>query len=228
LDNQPRFIYDNDTLLRKQKCQDAWLSGLHTAFLSISAGCLNASMMVIRFRPAGAFPLIGLPLNELKDLVVDADLVFGPSIFELREALLATPTGLEKMRVARRWFLNRLQGGAGPHAAMNRAVEWMHRDASLTTLARIAEVSGFSQKHFIHLFKQHVGLAPKVYQRIVRFNRVLNELESQRTINWTTLSHDCGYYDQSHFIREFNQFAGFNPGEYLREQGEYVHYVPVA
>jgi AraC-like DNA-binding protein len=97
----------------------------------------------------------------------------------------------------------------------------------LLTIAAIQEKTGFSNKHFIHLFEKYVGASPKTYLRIMKFQRVLRAVEEARQIQWTDIAYSCGYYDQAHFIKEFKRFSGFNPGAYLSERGEFLNYLPV-
>jgi methylphosphotriester-DNA--protein-cysteine methyltransferase len=77
---------------------------------------------------------------------------------------------------------------------------------------------GYSHKHIIHLFKEKCGLAPKMIQRVFRFNRVLIKALQHSSMNWTSLSHEGGYTDQSHFIRDFKQFTGFTPQALNKQQ----------
>jgi AraC-like DNA-binding protein len=86
---------------------------------------------------------------------------------------------------------------------------------------------GISQKHLISMFSNKVGLAPKAFSRISKFQKVIHQLESIKRIEWTWIATDCGYYDQSHFIKEFSEFSGVNPSEYLTQRGEYINYLPV-
>lgn len=107
-------------------------------------------------------------------------------------------------------------------------MEYILRYPSETQIRKLTEKVGYSQKHFIDLFKKYVGVSPKSYLRIIRFQKVILEIEKNREINWSTIAYDCGYYDQSHFINDFKKFSGFTPNEYLRKKNENLNYVPIA
>ncbi len=94
-------------------------------------------------------------------------------------------------------------------------------------ISGIASDLGLSQKHFIDLFRDRVGLTPKKFCRVRRFQNALHHMEHDRRLDWAGLATDIGYYDQSHFIRDFHSFAGLNPSAYLTERGEYVGFIPV-
>jgi AraC-like DNA-binding protein len=77
---------------------------------------------------------------------------------------------------------------------------------------------GLSQRRFIEVFKTEVGLTPKLLHRVQRFQRVLALARRATAPDWSRLALDCGYFDQSHLIRDFVAFSGFSPAEFLRHQ----------
>ncbi|MES1249999.1 MAG: AraC family transcriptional regulator [Chitinophaga rupis] len=226
LTTTPKYLFDPVTFEEKQKCERAWVSGMHSQFICISAA-KEACMLVIRFRPGGSYPFLQVPLNELNDRVIDAEVLFGEKILFLREQLALTSSIREKFILTENWLLSVANFNQPIEAIISFAVARITQSPTLLSLEDIAAKSGYSQKQFIHIFKTHLGQTPKVYQRITRFNRVLQEIEKTQSVHWTRLCLDLGYYDQAHFIREFQEFAGFNPKDFLKQRGEYIHYVPV-
>ena len=77
-----------------------------------------------------------------------------------------------------------------------------------------------TQKHLISQFKKFVGLTPKNYQRIQRFNEIFMQMQNDQFLSWSDIALQCGYSDQSHFIREFKHFSGFNPESYLKHEDQ--------
>ena len=75
----------------------------------------------------------------------------------------------------------------------------------------LARELGYSQKHVIALFRDHVGLPPKLLARIVRFDRLMTHLRGGGTGTWADLAATFGYYDQSHLVRDVRQFTGSTP-----------------
>ncbi len=72
-----------------------------------------------------------------------------------------------------------------------------------------------TQKHLIEQFKKFCGLTPKVLHRIFRFNDILQQIQNKQNISWSQVAYLSGYSDQSHFIKEFKEFSGFNPNEFI-------------
>jgi methylphosphotriester-DNA--protein-cysteine methyltransferase len=85
-----------------------------------------------------------------------------------------------------------------------------------TPLPILIKKAGYSQKHIIHLFKKYVGITPKYFQRIFRFNQALHALHRAipNQTNWSDI-YAIDYFDQAHFIKEFNHFTGASPHAFI-------------
>lgn len=105
--------------------------------------------------------------------------------------------------------------------------EIIHQSDQIS-LKQLSNKIGYSQKHFISLFKNQVGITPKSYLKIMRFQKAISEIEKFSEVGWTLISNDCGFYDQAHFINDFRLFSGFTPQEYFRSKSDLLNYVPVA
>jgi AraC-like DNA-binding protein len=95
---------------------------------------------------------------------------------------------------------------------------------------RVRDVSdrvGLSSRRLMELFRKQTGLTPKAFQRVRRFQHVLQSLRRQSDGNWAALAMDCGYYDQAHFIHDFRAFAGMTPGEYVTVATPHLNHVPL-
>ena len=113
-----------------------------------------------------------------------------------------------------------------PHRTATRAVSMALETFDRTGgAARVHDVScrlGLSQRRFIQLFAAEVGLTPKLYCRIRRFQRARELVRNVEAPDWTRVAFDCGYFDQSHLIRDFHAFSGLSPESYLRQSREHV------
>ena len=86
---------------------------------------------------------------------------------------------------------------------------------------------GLSPKRFIQLFRDEVGLPPKLFGRVRRFQSVVNRVFGRTAVDWVDEALQSGYYDQSHFAHDFREFTGLTPGAYLARPGEFVNHVPL-
>lgn len=224
--DKPKHIYDNVSLFKKQTCNKAWFSGMHTEYMTIESS-YDSEMMVISFKPGGSFPFIKTSLETFNNKVVDAAVVFGDDFFDFRNELISKESLDDILKCAEKWLLSQLEDTTFEGNIIQHFVEQINQTASSVKLKSVAEQSGYSQKQFIHLFKKYVGITPKQFHRIVRFNEILPSIHKKEDINWTAIATNCGYYDQAHFIKDFQAFSGLNPKQYVEGQGEWPHYIPV-
>lgn len=230
LDDLPRCTYDNETLVPDYHFTKCWLSGLQKNYISISA-LPDSEMFVIKFKPGGAIPYLHKALDEISDSVIPAEQVFGEDVLELRDKIKNASSSTDKYSQAETFLTDRFDADFLPDESVYKAIESIKCDPEFfeTTMMEIIEESGFSKKHFIDLFRKCVGVTPKYFQRILRFNCIIPKVQQQKEISWPQISAECGFYDQAHFIREFRQFSGYNPKAFLTEQkghGE-VNFFPI-
>jgi AraC-like DNA-binding protein len=229
LDEKPQYIYDNETLAVIQTCRHAWVSGVRTRPITIPSG-RGSKMLIVAFRKGKSHPFYPLPVNELRDIVLEADLVFGKSVLDLREQLLACPS-IGKMFCLLEQFLLRLSRNTLSPDSASRCIEYalssIILQPGIVRLPQLSDQIGYSQKHLIGLFKKQVGIPPMQYVKIMRFQKIILELEKKISADWSSIALQNGFYDQSHFIHEFRNFSGFTPGEYLQRKGDTLNYVPV-
>jgi len=230
LTENTQYIYDNETLTPIQACCDTWVSGVRTRPITIPSG-RGSKLLVVVFKRGKAYPFYPFPMDEIADTVAGAELTFGKRVLDLREQLLAARTFLQMFR----WvegFLYRQAGDALSMDSSTRCIEYalatILRESRFCSLQRLSDEIGYSQKHFIDLFREKVGVSPKQYMRIMRFQHAVREIENRRSLHWSEIAVESGYYDQSHFIHDFKAFSGFTPGEYLRRKSPVLNYIPVA
>ena len=94
-------------------------------------------------------------------------------------------------------------------------------------VGQLASCLGTSHLRLIEAFERHVGVKPKLMQRLFRFQRAIALEDARPRLNWTTIAHRCGYYDQAHLVREFQIFAARSPGAYRASRAEYPQHIPV-
>ena len=199
----------------------AFLTGqaTHSYQLQLSG---TVGMAGIVFRPAGLSTLFGLPMYEFSDERVELRAVLGSRVDEWCDKIgeVATPT--ERVKVLEQ-FLNRqlLLKKAEPDRtdyAANRIVA----QQGMVNISELMEELYVCRRQFERQFLQKVGVSPKYYARIRRVGALCYQLSQDHWLvtDWQDLIHQFGYYDQSHFIKEFTQFTGKSPSLYARNNAE--------
>ncbi len=174
-------------------------------------------MFVIQFKAFGAHPYLHVPMHEISDKVVPGSEFRHVNLLGLREEVLAAASSTQKFGIAERWLAEHFVKAQETPAAVVDIVTLLQTEPASKLNEIIDSFSG-TQKHLIAQFKKYIGITPKQYQRILRFNDVFAQMQGDQFLSWSDIAHLCGYSDQSHFIREFRHFSGFNPETFLKKE----------
>lgn len=205
--------FDRDTLKPNETYTNVWVSGFHKDYLSISAH-QNSEMFVIQFKTHGASPFFDFPINRLNNKIVSAEKLFGKEIQDVRNQILNAKTVSEKFNNAENWLLKRFDENKVAPREVQYVLQQI-RSKPISESSAIIAAYPNSQKHLINQFKKYFGLTPKVFHRIFRFNEILYQIQNKQQLKWTDIAYEFEYSDQSHFIKEFKEFSGFNPREFI-------------
>ena len=216
--NQLRF-YDAERSENCSRFSGAIVSGASGRSFAPAA---ETSLIGVHFKPGGAFPFLGLPASDLADTHVDLDTLWGPSAGRLRERLCEARTSAERFQLLQEALLSRLCHGVEHHYAVPAALDMFGKNRARPRVREAAKHLGLSQRRFIQVFKAEVGLTPKLFSRIQRFQQSRTFIQHNPSINWADLAVDLGYFDQSHFIREFLEFSGLSPTDYMNLQKRFI------
>jgi AraC-like DNA-binding protein len=218
-------VYDSLDHRKYKTHNGAILVGAYSQFTVIDTAEQRSTMGAV-FKPGGAFPFFKLPAGELQDTDVSLDTLWGAEAGLLREQLLEAKTPEAKFAAFERALLERMAGASDPpHPGVRFAVGNFRRVPN-RAISTVTDQIGLSQRRFIQLFAQQVGLTPKVYCRVQRFQRVLRHIARCKDgIDWTEVALTCGYFDQAHFIHDFRAFSGINPSSYVANKTQFQNHV---
>ena len=225
LRDEPMRIYDARDLSRCESFSYSVLSGPRTRPFVIDTA-QEDRVFGIEFAPGGSFPFFRLPTSELSDTEVSLECLWRSTANEIRESLLASPDTRSMFAVTQGILMRQLVRPLELHPGVAFA---LHRFCSRpqTTVASVLDRIGLSHRRFAQLFHDQVGLTPKSFSRVQRFQRVLRKVHRASNIDWCGVALDCGYYDQAHFIHDFQEFSGFTPTIYAARTTEHLNHVPL-
>ena len=215
LDGMTRNTFDNRTLEPNAEFTRAWVSGMQRHYISISAHD-DSEMLAVQFKSGGTYPIFHVPMHTLAERVIPGADILDGELLPLRDGVLSAETPGEKFSLVEAWLVERLDEGLIPPPEVDTVIKSLQNNPA-SRFATIVSAYPGSQKHLIDQFKKFVGLTPKAYQRVLRFNEVFSQMQASRSLSWADIADRCGYSDQSHFIREFKTFSGFNPEEFIRQ-----------
>jgi AraC-like DNA-binding protein len=169
----------------------------------------------LKLTPLGAYTLLGVPMDELANEVVDLADVLGPDGARLTERLANTAGWAERFAVLDAFLLTR--SATGPASAPEVGWAWRRlvESGGAVPVGALAHEVGWSRRHLVTRFRQQVGLPPKTAARVIRFEGLLRRVGGAGRAEWSRIAAESGYYDQAHMNRDFREFAGTTPTEYL-------------
>jgi AraC-like DNA-binding protein len=181
----------------------------------------RAAVLGVHFYPGGAFPFLGISPSEVVDTHVELRDLWGVAGRNLREQLLEAGPPSAQLRSLETLLLSRLKRARAGHSAVRVAVSALRTANNAARITEISKLVGLSHRRFIELFEREVGLTPKLYARLQRFHRVKQRIARLHSApSWASFALECGYFDQSHMIRDFVAFSGMSPASYLRGRSQ--------
>src|SRR5271157_608660 len=220
-------VYDRHNTDECRSLRGSAISGAHSGFAGIDTA-EQSSIIGVHFKPGGAFPFLRVPANELRNMHVSMDELWGAAGVDLRNRLLEANTPEAKFRTLEKTLLAQAAGSLTRHPALDFALREFRDMPKLRTISNVIERIGLSKRRFIQVFDERVGLTPKSFCRVRRFQRALRMIARGGRIEWADLAVDCGYFDQAHFIHDFRDFSGLNPSAYLNYRTDHLNHVRLA
>ena len=219
-------VYDPHDTVKFRTLRGPVMVGAHSEFFVIDTAEQH-SVAGVHFKPGGAFPFFGPPASELHNTLVSLEDLWGRLAGQLRERLLEAATPQAKLRVLEQALLAQAAERLERHPAVAFALHEFRSAPHTRTIAEVTGQIGLSAKRFIQVFNGEVGLTPKLFCRVRRFQRVLRRIGAGRPVEWAAVAADCGYFDQAHFIHDFRAFSGINPSTYMAQRTEHLNHVPL-
>lgn len=169
----------------------------------------------IRFTPNGYYKFLGIPQKSFTDDVISLDDVINENSKGLIQHLQEAPDSSHRFRIIVDWLHKaKRETEYDSELVSDFIIKHISCNPRLS-VKELTNKTGYTRKHLVCRFKEEVGLTIKEYQKIYRIYCVLKYVNKVDHISWAQLACKFGFYDQSHLIRDFKQYTGFTPAEYL-------------
>ncbi|WP_236517108.1 helix-turn-helix domain-containing protein [Sandaracinus amylolyticus] len=163
--------------------------------------------------PLGARRLFGRPMSELTSRVVSLRDLLPREHASLCERLATLRTWDARLDLVEGLLATRIESSSIDLRVTTWALRRIEERGGAIDIRALARELGYSHEHVIRTFRDHVGIPPKLFARIVRFDRLVKRIKAGGDVRWPALAQDLGYYDQSHLVRDVKQFTGLTPTE---------------
>jgi AraC-like DNA-binding protein len=171
----------------------------------------STGFLSVRFRPWGAHHFLSLPVSELADRLVSAADLWGTASRELEERLAAATSMGSRVALVEEFLVSRLQTHRKAQAEPLVRAIW--RRGGDVRVAELCAQLGLTERTIERTFATAIGMPPRSFIRLTRFLHACARLRNGAPTSLTRLAHDCGYYDQAHFVADVRAFSGMTPSE---------------
>jgi len=182
------------------------------------------ALMGVQFRPGGAAAFLGMPAAEVCEAHVDLANLWGRQAGQLQADLQARRSTRARFALLERALLARCAEPPLRSRAVRFAVEQLDTPTGTPSIAGLAALTGLTSRRLISLFRDQVGLPPKLYGRVRRLQQAIGLAAAQDLPRWTEIALDTGFYDQSHLVHEFQELLGQTPTAFAGLLGRHASY----
>lgn len=195
------------------------LGGLHTRPAYIAQPRVQSGIQ-LAVRPLALRQLFGVPAGELREQAVDARDVLGGGVEELRQRLAELTTWPERFTALAAYLREcTAEVAAGPRPEVVEAWKWIAWHRGTGSMSALARHVHLGERQLSSVFKAELGVSPKAASRLMRFEharqRIARAVRDETPLDLAAIAHSCGYYDHSHLVRDFHQYAGSSPSHWI-------------
>ncbi|MFZ6747080.1 DUF6597 domain-containing transcriptional factor [Undibacterium sp. JH2W] len=173
----------------------------------------------IKFRPGGFYPFYRQAVAQLGNSSIDVAACFGADGAAFCADILATDDVTAMCAIAETFLLRHLPP---PDAQVSHISDWLARieqDRDIIAVEDVMAIAGLDKRSLQRLFQKYVGIGPKWVIQRYRLHEAIAQVQAGKTTSWVDLAQELGYFDQTHFVRDFKQLVGMTPGEYEKSLG---------
>lgn len=217
-------VYDPELEYRCVTRPGTLLAGMRSQYEVIDTSEQEYVAGVV-FKPGGTAAFTRMPALEMSDTDVPLEALWGPGQTAILRERLLESDGVEAKLDALEAVLRDMFNPPQVHPAITFALKAFERAPHTTSISEVTDAIGLSAKRFIERFKLDIGVTPKRFCRIRRFQQAVTLANRGRDVDWTRVAQDCGYFDQAHFIHDFRAFSGLTPTAYQAARTEFQNHV---
>lgn len=177
----------------------------------------HTGIIAARFHPDGFIPLATIPLAAMENRAVSLSELFGEEGDFLEKNVLTASTQAERIQHIETFLLARLNKLEVLDRIVKSSIEILVSQAGQVKVEEMAEKLNINRRKLERKFNTNVGLSPKQLSKIIRLQTALKQLNQNTELSLTELAYQSGYFDQSHFIKDFKAFTGISPKQFYAD-----------
>jgi AraC-like DNA-binding protein len=174
----------------------------------------NTGIFAVRFHADGFAPFATIPVKEMENRAVALPELFGDEGLLLEKAVLNSASTDDRIKIIQTFLLKRLQTPEAIDRIVRSSIDVIMGLNGQVSVDELSEQLNINRRQLERKFSSVIGLSPKQLTKIIRLQTTLKMLEKKQFTNLTSLAHENGYFDQTHFIKDFKEFTGLSPKQF--------------
>lgn len=209
--------YNNGTLQKQTyKCT---IHGQHTELTYRHVSQDFWSLQIV-LQPTALYRLTGISPIALNNTFIDAEAIWGRQILNTHEEMNNLDDPFKAIPIAERFIEKIIKKTNSLRLGVDLVSQQMLTQFTPVPMEKLANNACLSVRQFHRLFTEMIGVGPKMYDRIARFEKVTKLKNAQPHKDWLTLALELGYYDYQHLVRDFKEFTALTPNQFLIAEGK--------
>ncbi|MCP4984949.1 MAG: AraC family transcriptional regulator [Colwellia sp.] len=210
-DDIKRYTSKDDFIIQPR----SMVLGQTTDFFYIEpTGYVNT--FAIRFYPYGFANFVAVPLRDLANKETAIEMLFGKSISKKLEQDIVQATDVQqRIEIIELFLLNKLSGQVTVDYIVKTTIDTLLSTKGKTSISGILKEDSAKRRQLERMFVRQIGVSPKQLAKVIRFQSAIKMLLREEGENLTNIAYESDYYDQAHFIKDFKEYTGISPKEFL-------------
>jgi AraC-like DNA-binding protein len=208
-------LYTDATFTQYIDYKKHWVAGLQTKPTYVESYG-ESKMIVVQFKTKGAHVFLNQPLHSFTDNYISLDCIFNNYADEVWEQLSEAKTVNEKILVTENFLFRNLLASKMSNKKFPGSIDVLSGGKQNLSILEICRQHRISRKHLNFLFKEYLGVSPKMMSSLNRLQMVLQNISQSKPGKLASFAYELDYFDQAHFNNNFKRFTGLRPTDYLK------------
>lgn len=181
----------------------------------------NFLLIQVVFKPGGLYRLTGIPSNILTNQYIDAETVFSKEIKTVNDKINECKSSIQMIEVVEDFLINEMKKKSYAVNSLDIATSKLFSTCFIPSVDLLAKHSCQSTRNFERHFIQRMGVSPKYFLKVMRFENAFRMKNINPKLDWLSIALNCGFYDHQHLVKDYKSIAGFSPNQFhaIDDQG---------
>ena len=174
----------------------------------------NFLLIQVVFKPGALYRLTGIPSQHLTNQYIDAQTIFSKEIKTVNNRINDCHSFTQMIKVVEQFLLGELKRKCQPPHTLDISIAKLFSLDQMPSVDFLARASYQSNRSFERHFLQRMGVSPKYFLKVMRFENAFRMKNKYPQRDWFTIAISCGYYDYQHLVKDYKELTGLTPNQF--------------